>query len=113
MKNKLLLSVASVVFRTLFPTYPHFGALLLYKWHHPLKIKKGCNSFIISRFSLVPGTGIEPVQPQRPQDFKSFAFIGNQLVQRHKPCKMVQNGAFPHLFSAPYPTPKSLNYLTI
>jgi DNA invertase Pin-like site-specific DNA recombinase len=31
-------------------------------------------------FRLVPGTGIEPVQPQWPQDFKSFGFLWESII---------------------------------
>jgi hypothetical protein len=58
-------------FRTLFRTFPHFVLFFRVFKTLLLETKKGCNRFIISCFSLVPGTGIEPVQPQRPQDFKS------------------------------------------
>lgn len=38
-------------------------------------IKKAVKTLLPVLYSLVPGAGIEPARPQRPQDFKSFVHL--------------------------------------
>ena len=40
---------------------------------HKFDKKRGCSIISKPLFSLVPGAGIEPAQPQGPRDFKSLA----------------------------------------